>query len=243
MVGFAVATAFVATWFLTTGISADESSAPLAEQSDQIQAASLAGLFPRSPAFEYEPPLAGSYDLPVIKAAPEGRLLDHTGTSVDLKALLAGKQSLVAFVYLNCADAHGCPLAMATLWQIHDASKARPALREAVQLVTISFDPARDTPEALSNIVAVQQADQQIDQKISWRFLTGGSSEALAPLLKGFGQSIGPSADPGKINHLLRLFLVDRAGDIRNVYGLGSIDPRLIMTDVATLMLQETEEY
>jgi len=35
------------------------------------------------------------------------------------------------------------------------------------------------------------------------------------------------------------MYLVDRRGYIRNVYGLGLIDPRLLMTDVQTLLMEE----
>ncbi|MFK7965167.1 MAG: SCO family protein [Burkholderiaceae bacterium] len=204
---------------------------------------SLAALFPKAEAFQYDPPAAGSYELPVIKPMPDSELVGSDGAAVKLSKLTDGRQSLIAFVYLNCADAEGCPLAMATLWQLHDASAQQPALREHLQLITISFDPSRDTPQALNAIVEAMQADQALAQKLSWRFLTGESRESLMPLLQAFGQPINTSQTPGKINHLLRLFLVDKQGMIRNIYGLGSIDPRLIMTDVATLLMQEQASH
>lgn len=203
----------------------------------------LANLFPRRDAFQYEPPVAGSYELPAIKPMPDATLLDSKGELVKLARLAQGRQTLIAFVYLNCADAEGCPLAMATLWQLHDSSAQRPALSRELQLITISFDPARDTPQALDAIVQTMQADLALDKKIRWQFLTGQSRKSLAPLLAAFGQPIHTSKAPGKINHLLRLFLVDRHGQIRNVYGLGSIDPRLIMTDVATLLMQDKSDH
>ena len=204
-----------------------------------VSPAALAGLFPRSAGFQYEPPEAGSYELPAIKTAPDGGLLDHTGAPVRLRELTDGKKTLLAFVYLNCADAEGCPLAMATLWQIFDKSAQWAGLREQLQLVTISFDPQRDTPAALNSIVQSMQADRDLDRKILWRFLTGRSTASLRPLLEGFGQTVNVAREPGKFNHLLRLYLLDEQGDIRNIYGLGSIDPRLIMTDVATLAMQK----
>jgi len=35
------------------------------------------------------------------------------------------------------------------------------------------------------------------------------------------------------------VFLVDRKGNIRNIYGLDLIDPRLLMTDIETLLLED----
>lgn len=201
----------------------------------------LSAAFESTASFQYEPPKPGSYQLPPIKTAPAGELLDHTASTVALNSLLQGKFSLVSFVYLNCQDVQGCPVAMSTLWQLHGDSKKLPGLRDDLQLVTVSFDPARDTPEKLNLIAQTMQADKEISSKLQWHMLTSDSPDSVAPILHGFGQTIGRTADPNLINHLLRLYLVDRQGRIRNVYGLGSIDPRLIITDVQTLLMHEAQ--
>jgi cytochrome oxidase Cu insertion factor (SCO1/SenC/PrrC family) len=41
-------------------------------------------------------------------------------------------------------------------------------------------------------------------------------------------------------NHTLRVFLIDRDGNIRNIYSSGTLDPRLVLADVRTLMLEST---
>lgn len=222
-------------WFLTSTGGTDESSSrPLLDEPG-----SLAAIFPRRSTFEYDAPRPGTYALPVVKQAPDGELVDHHGTRIRLAAELAGRFALVSFIYLNCADAEGCPVAMATLYEIHDASAQHPALREHLQLVTVSFDPARDTPEALAQMASALAADRRAGSKLNWRLFTGASPASLVPLLDGYGQSVRSGAPAGQINHLLRMYLLDREGNVRNVYGLGSIDPRLIMTDVETLLLQE----
>jgi hypothetical protein len=40
------------------------------------------------------------------------------------------------------------------------------------------------------------------------------------------------------LNHSLRVFLVDSAGNIRNIYSSGTLDLRLVLADVKTLMLE-----
>ncbi len=217
----------------TVVTAADESSAT------GPSGTSLASLFPRRASFDYQPPRAGTYQLPAVKPAPDAVLLDHTGAPIHLAEQLAGRHALVSFVYLNCADAQGCPVAMATLYEIHDASAQRPSLRQDLQLVTISFDPERDTPEALGAVAAALQADRHSGRKIAWRLFTGTDRPMLEPLLAAYGQPVQAGRSPGEINHLLRMFLIDREGNIRNVYGLGSIDPRLVMTDVETLLIGE----
>lgn len=201
--------------------------------------AQLSALFPRSEAFDFDPPAPGSYALPPLKIAPDGAVLDHRARDLRLANILDGRISLVSFIYLLCSDEQGCPLALSTLFDIHQMSAYAPGLREDVQLVTLSFDPERDTPEAIDSFAYPIQMDREADKKLDWHVLTTRDLTTLQPILDGFGQAVDRSGNDDTIQHLLRLFLVDRQGRIRNIYGLGMIDPRLLMTDVETLLIEE----
>ena len=201
--------------------------------------ANYASLFPRTADYDFEPPVPGSYKLHPLKAAPDGTVLDHTSKAGRLSDILNEKISLVSFVYLLCSDEQGCPLAMATLFDIHEGSGEAAGLKDHVQLVTISFDPARDTPEALDAFAYPTLHGADADRKLDWQFLTTRDETELEPIIEGFGQAVDRSGDNDVINHLLRMFLVDREGQIRNVYGLGMLDPRLLMTDIETLLIEE----
>lgn len=201
--------------------------------------AALAALFPVGPEFDFDPPAPGSYPLHAIKTAPDGTVLDVQGQERQLSKILDGKITLVSFVYLMCGDTDGCPLAMSTLFEIHDASIAAPILNENVQLLTISFDPERDTVAAIDSFAYPITHADSADRKIPWEVLTTSGQTALQPIIDGFGQVVDRSDDQETLNHLLRMYLVDRNGVIRNVYGLGLIDPRLLMTDVETLLMEE----
>ncbi|AHD10510.1 SCO family protein [Phaeobacter gallaeciensis] len=201
--------------------------------------ARLSALFPSDPAFQFSPPEPGSYRLNRLKPAPDGTVLTADGTRDRLHQLINGKITLISFVYLTCGDVDGCPLAFSTLYDIHDASAQLPDLRQDVQLMTISFDPERDTVEAIAAFAHPVSSDPASAQKLGWQVLTTPDTAALQPLLDGFGQVVDRGGADDQINHLLRMYLVDRHGMIRNVYGLGLIDPRLLMTDVETLLLEE----
>ncbi|SDQ31504.1 SCO family protein [Pseudovibrio sp. Tun.PSC04-5.I4] len=201
---------------------------------------SFSDVFTPHKEFQFDPPKPGSYTLNRFKTAPDGQVLDVYGQKHSLAALTRGKINLVSFVYLMCGDENGCPIAMSTLFEIHDASQKLPGLREDVQLITISFDPARDTVEAINSFAYPLQIDENSDQKLKWHVLTSSGMTDLQPILDGFGQVIDRSNDQEVINHLLRMYLVDREGIVRNVYGLGTIDPRLLITDVETLLLEES---
>lgn len=186
----------------------------------------------------YPIPPAGSYVLPPVRPAPDGELLDEAGRAHRLKDLLGRQVTLVSFVYLLCGDVNGCPLALSTLFDISHGTGEVPQLKGKVQLMTISFDPARDTPEALASFAYPIRHDDARSRKIDWQILTARDAGTIAPILSGFGQVVDRSGDSDRLNHLLRMFLVDAEGRVRNIYGLGMIDPQLIMTDVETLLAE-----
>lgn len=221
-----------------SGVGTRASAADAVPAPTRATIIALPGAFPRTSAFDFATPEPGSYPLPAIKPAPDATLLDHTGSAVKLGSLWPGRVSLVSFVYLTCTDQNGCPLAMSVLYDIEYASRTHAVLRDHVQLVTVSFDPERDPPAALAALVAPKARDLAEGRVLPWRFLTGASDESIAPMLAAFGQRADKERDSARINHLLRMYLIDPAGRIRNIYGLGTIDPRLIMADVATLLLE-----
>ncbi len=185
--------------------------------------------------YAYEPPAPGTYRLPPIRAAADGRVLDHNGRPQRLRDLLDGRITVLAFVYTRCADV--CPLAMTLLHELHAAASADPALRQALQLATLSFDPAHDTPEVMAEHAAMVAGAAAVD----WRFLTTGGPTDLQPILDGYGQPLaarpsGEGADGDRFAHQLRVFLVDAQGMVRNIYSVGFLDHRLVLADARTLL-------
>jgi protein SCO1/2 len=79
-------------------------------------------------------------------------------------------------------------------------------------LLSVTFDPARDTPERLADYARQWKADAA-----KWHFLTGSSDE-IRRLADAFGLDYFP--DEGLITHSLRTVVIDRAGRLlANVEG------------------------
>ena len=77
-----------------------------------------------------------------------------------------------------------------------------------------------------------------------WRFLTAASEAQLRPVLEDFGQDAVPifsdtGARSGVLRHVLKVFLVDDAGTVRNIYSTGFLDHRILLRDIETLMRAE----
>jgi cytochrome oxidase Cu insertion factor (SCO1/SenC/PrrC family) len=183
----------------------------------------------------FEPPEPGSYELPPISRVPDYELLDPEGRPAPILGLASGEVAIVSFIYTSCSQADGCPLALATLRRLDRQLAERSGLGSNVRLVTVSFDPARDTPHKMSELRSV------LEPKGDWRFLTAPSDAKLAPVLRSFGQDVVRLAGAGEtqavvLRHVLKVFLVDASGDVRNIYSTGFLDPRLILGDVETLL-------
>ena len=114
-------------------------------------------------------------------------------------------------------------------------------LRDNLQLVTISFDPEHDTPEVMAMHAAA--LDNSRDPGADWRFLTTSGPESLRPILAAYDQPVARKPDPddayGPLAHQLRVYLSDRGARVRNIYSLDFLDPRLVATDVRTLLAEE----
>ena len=78
----------------------------------------------------------------------EFELLDHKGKSFS-RAQLLGRWTLVFFGFTHCPDI--CPTTMVELADLK--SQLANTEAEATQVVMVSVDPARDTPERLSEYV------------------------------------------------------------------------------------------
>jgi cytochrome oxidase Cu insertion factor (SCO1/SenC/PrrC family) len=188
---------------------------------------------------DYDAPAPGTYTLPVIKPAADGALLDSAGKPVRLADLTRGRITVMSFIYTRCAAAKACPYATGVLLQLHRESAEDAALAKELRLVNMSFDPANDTPERMAVYSALAAGRPAA---APWHFVTARSQAELQPILAAYGQAVDKKQNPldptGPLNHTLRVFLIDRAGNLRNIYSSGTLDPRLVLADVRTLMME-----
>jgi len=207
-----------------------------------IKFASAGEILGRDRDHDYDAPAPGSYNLPVVKVAPDGALVDSDGKSLRLRDLTHERVTVLSFIYTRCAAPNACPYATSVMSQLHRLSLEDKALAVNMRLVSLSFDPEYDTPRHLADY-----AESMRDERsgCEWHFATAKSGAELEPILKNYGQAVDKrqnAADPqGPLYHILRVFLIDRDGRIRNIYSSGTLDPRLVLADVKTLLLEEAK--
>ncbi len=200
----------------------------------------LAADLGRTTDHDYEAPAPGSYILPVVKQAADGEVLDSQGRLLRLRELIRGRVTVMSFIYTRCTAVKACPYATGVLMQLHRLSAEDGELAKNLRLVSMSFDPGNDTPARMAAYAALAGSRNPDSE---WRFLTARSQAELQPILDAYGQAVDRRSNPddpqGPLYHTLRVYLIDREGRIRNIYNSGTLDLRLVLADVKTLLLEQ----
>ncbi|WP_081629049.1 SCO family protein [Methyloversatilis discipulorum] len=207
---------------------------------DGSQGASNAELAPSTPHQDFVAPAAGSYRLPPIQRSPNGRVVDIDGRTYGLARYTRERITLLSFMYTYCVDPVGCPLAYATLTQLRERLLRRPDMARQVRLVSLSFDPSHDDAASM-RMYAGALADPK--SPVRWHFLTTRSVADLKPMLDDLGQDVSVELDtqgrPTRVlNHMLKLFLIDRDGRVREIYTTAFLMPEVMFNDIETLLLE-----
>lgn len=191
----------------------------------------------------YVAPHVGSYRLPVLQPAADGAVIREDGRRVRLHQLYGDKIVLLSFIYSTCSDVNGCPLATAVLARIKQRLDREPELAAGLRLLSLSFDPIHDTPEVMQ-----RYGNSFSGGGSEWRFLTTASQQALVPILKNYNQSILPEYNEkgeitGTFSHILRVYLIDRERQVRNIYSVSFLHPDLLINDVKTLLMEAQDMH
>ena len=126
---------------------------------------------------------------------------DDTGKTVPLGAL-RGRPVVLDMFFASCG--YACPLTVTDLLAIQGRLPAE--LRKETVFVLVSFDVARDTPEALAKYRASRGLDGQ------W-VLLHGSDDAVRELAALLGVKFKQEAD-GAFSHSNLVTILNREGEI-----------------------------
>ena len=139
----------------------------------------------------------------VGETVPDFALYDQTGRVVR-SARFRGKQIMINFIFTRCPVATMCPASTAKMMAVQKL--AREAGVPNLELVSITLDPAYDTPGILREYAAVRGIDTS-----NFSFLTGPEN-AIKDLLTQFG--VIAQFQGEILQHTLTTLLVDPSGKI-----------------------------
>ncbi len=141
---------------------------------------------------------------------PSFVLTDTSGRAYDFQARTAGRLTLVFFGYTNCPDV--CPVHMATIAQ------ALQRVDVPVEMVFVTTDPARDTPERLDAWV----------HSFDPRFVgLTGDLPAIEAAQRAMGATVAVAEDPDArgdyvVGHTSGVFVITPDDRVRLVYPFGT---------------------
>jgi protein SCO1 len=161
--------------------------------------------------------------LPRIRLAPGFILTDQDGNRVTNEDL-RGRLVLYNFAYAGCGER--CAPLDAVMAAVQERLASQTSGGAPVSLITISFDPERDTPAALQTYARAAGADPA-----RWRFATADPARIKDIVGGGFEAYYEPDGQGG-FKFAPAFFLVDGWGIIRAEYRNETPDPERIMKHI-----------
>ena len=144
---------------------------------------------------------------------PSFTLLDSAGNEID-QSIMDGKYTVLDFFYTSCPLI--CPTMSAAMKEVQIATAGTD-----LQLLSISIDPAVDTPEVIERYAGAFNANPD-----RWRFATG-NMEMISILLMGMSFDLGElNTDDGfrNIDHPARLILIGPDRHVIKLYSYADPD-------------------
>jgi protein SCO1/2 len=187
----------------------------------------LSGCHDKSAALSSSPPPAFSNtDITGIDYAQDFSLKDFNGTLRTL-ADFKGKAVVIFFGYTQCPDV--CPT---TLSDLASAMKQLGPLADKVQVLFITVDPERDTPQLLAKYMP------SFDPRFLGLSGDAAATEKVAKDFKVYYQKV-PGKEPGSysMDHSAGLYLYDPQGRIR-LFARSGQGPDAIAHDLKILLTQ-----
>ena len=161
-------------------------------------------------------------------AVPDNAFVDQDGRKRQF-ASFKGTPVVMTFIYTKCPLPTFCPLMDRHFAALQKPLKADPTLAK-VHLITVSFDPATDTPPVLKAHAKKLEADLT-----RWTFLTGDRDE-VDHFAARFGVSVGRAMNDARdITHNLRTVIIDAEGKVVKVYTGNEWTPDQVLADLKAL--------
>lgn len=149
--------------------------------------------------------------------APDFTLTNQDGKKISL-ADFKGKATAITFIYSECPLPEYCILMSKHFSDLANQISANENLKDKIRLLSISFDPARDTPEKLRQygIGYLGKDSKAADFKV-WQLAVGADAE-VRKLADAFGLRYEVDAnDKTQFNHSLRTIVIAPDGKITKI--------------------------
>lgn len=174
------------------------------------------------PTVQYHTPVPGD-------VVPNFAFLNQSKQTIHLHQF-HGKLLLATFVYTRCTIADYCPRMSRNFAAIDEALAKEPKLYAKTHLLSISFDPAYDTPQVLRSYGGAYTGRFTKENFGHWDFAAPPEKE-LPAVAQFFGVGITPG-ETGSLYHSLSTALIDKQGHILAWYPTNAWTPEQMLAEI-----------
>jgi len=176
-------------------------------------------------------PPAGATEPEIGATAPDATLVNQDGKQFNLQQH-RGRALVLTFIYTRCPLPDYCTLMSNNFAEINRELNGSQELRDRARLLSITLDPAYDTPKVLRSYGAAHTENYGSEKFERWEFATG-KPEEIKRVANFFGLSY--MQDGEQINHSLRTAVIAPDGKLYKLYRGNEWKPSEVLNDLREL--------
>lgn len=173
------------------------------------------------PTTQYNVPVAG-------QPVPDFHFINQSDKAIDLKQF-RGKTVLITFIYTRCPLGDFCPRMSRNFASIDTTLRGDVPLYHATQLLSISFDPAFDTPSVLRSYGMTYTGSKTFDH---WQF--AAPRKDTLPAAEHFF-NVGVTESGNSLTHSLSTILIDPNGKLAAWYAGSEWEPAEVVAKMRAI--------
>lgn len=162
---------------------------------------------------------------------PNFTLVNQDGDKIALRQY-RGRALALTFIYTRCPLPDFCPLLSTKFAEVNRALESDAGLAGRSHLLSVTVDPAYDTPKVLRSYGAGHTGNFSDEKFRTWEFATGDKAE-IRRMANYFGLAYQEESD--QIVHSLRTVVVKPDGTLLKVYRDNEWKPADLVADLRAL--------
>jgi protein SCO1/2 len=162
---------------------------------------------------------------------PDAALVNQDGKPIKLQQY-RGRTLVLTFIYTRCPLPDYCTLMSNNFAEINRELDKSPELRDRAHLLSITLDPAYDTPQVLRSYGAGHTENYKGEKFENWELATGKPAE-IRRVANFFGLIYAQEGE--EINHSLRTAVIAPDGKLYKLYRGNEWKPAEILNDLRAL--------
>ena len=181
-----------------------------------------------------QPPLPTNNNFVQIgKDVPDFALVNQDGKRISIKDF-RGKALAITFIYAKCPLPDYCIRMSTNFSDLANQLTANAELKDKIRLLSISFDPANDTPEKLRSYGQGYLGRGAMPDFTIWQLAVGKDAE-VRRIADFFGLRYEvDAADKTKINHSLITAVIAPDGKVTKIFPGNEWTPGDLLTELSS---------